>query len=50
MTNVTEGNFQARNIKKHERMELTTVARTANLRIDAIDKGIEAQANQEHHT
>ena len=29
-------------------MVLATVFRTTNLRIDAIDKGIEAQANQEH--
>jgi len=29
-------------------MELTTVARTPNLRIHAIDKGVEAQADQKH--
>jgi hypothetical protein len=31
-------------------MELPTAAGTANLRIDAIDKGVEAQADQKHHS
>ena len=31
-------------------MELPTVARTANLSIDPIDKGVEAQADQKHHS
>jgi len=31
-------------------MELPTVARSANLRIDAIDKSVEAQANQKQHS
>jgi hypothetical protein len=31
-------------------MGLPTVARTVNLRIDAIDKGVQAQADQEHHS
>jgi len=31
-------------------MGLATVARTANLGIDAIDKGVEAQADQKQHS
>ena len=50
VANVT-GRFRAvGNPKKHQQMELPTVARTANLRIDAIDKGIETQADQKHHS
>lgn len=47
MTNVTEG-IRSCNSQGQQRMELMFTAGIANFWFDAIDKSIEAHANQEH--
>ena len=52
MTNVTDEKFKDRYLLRHgkKRKELTGVLRTTDFGINAIDKGIKTQANQEHHS
>jgi hypothetical protein len=50
VTNVTERIAAVGNPKRHQKMGLATVVRTANLGIDTIDKGVEAQADQKQHS